>query len=103
MKFYAIREKGTDKFLPYRFHRKRGGASVDEPVEITEGMMPRPFLTLASARVALSNWLQGVWRTHSSGPSMDGEYDSYTEPTTVEHRKKENMEIVVIRYRVSNR
>jgi len=100
MKFYAIREKGTNKFLPYRWNRKRGGDSRDEPTEIAEGVMPRPFLTLPSAQRALSNWVQGVWSDHHSGPNMHGEYDYYVEPKPMPHRKWENMEIVVINYRV---
>jgi hypothetical protein len=91
---YAIREKGTDKYLP---GLKRGrvrlrGFSFTEPVS---GEAPRIFHTKQSARNALTAWLQGTWHTHTISSGFYGEdTDVYTEPKPVESRKRERMEIV---------
>ena len=89
--YYAIKLKGTDKYLPVMW-RKRCGFSHTEP---TNEVMPRLFPTLASARNALTAWLQGKWKTVEVHSGFYGEdVDCYAEPVKVEGRKRELMEIV---------
>lgn len=92
MMAYAIKLKGTDKYLPILW-RHRSGFSHTEP---TNEQLPRLFPTLRSAQNALTAWLQGHWRQETNRSGFDGEdVDVYTVPyESVEGRKRENMEIV---------
>jgi len=54
---FAIREKGTDRFLPDLPGR---GYTHTEP---TEGKMPRYFPAKRNARLALGAWLKGAATT----------------------------------------
>jgi hypothetical protein len=92
---YAIREKGTQKYLPAMKNgriRMRGFSNTD-PVE---GVPPRLFPTKRSAENALIAWLQGSWEMHQTRSGWYGEgVDIYPEPTPVRERMREKMEIVV--------
>ena len=94
MKVYAIRERGTEKYLPglKRGRMRTRGFSFTEPIE---GEFPRLFPTKRSAENALTAWLQGQWEMKISRSGMWGEDENdYPEPTVVEGRKRELMEVV---------
>lgn len=87
---YAIREKYTKKYLPMRWKSSRG-YSHDEPVI----EFPRLFKSERSALSALSAWIQGVWENEFYRTGEYGEeLVTYSVPTPVEGRKRENMEVV---------
>ncbi len=91
---YAIRRKGTDKYLPVR--ERQYGHSFSEPTSIEEAQ-PRLFFTDKSVKAALTSWLQGEHRkTRSGGYSYSGEYDyeEFIDVIPKKDRKRENMEIV---------
>jgi len=91
---YAIREKGTEKYLPAlkKGRMRIRGFSFTQPMEKEA---PRLFHTKRSAENALTTWLQGHWEIHTSVSGMFGEdVDIYPAPTLVEGRKREAMEIV---------
>lgn len=84
MKVWAIRVKGTDKWLAYR---RNGSYSYAEP----EGgnIPPRFHVTKRGAQNALTNWLQGHYNFGWSGYQTT-RLRYIKQP----HRIKENMEIV---------
>lgn len=89
--FYAIREKGTMKFLPENFGR---GYTHTEPVA---GPQPRLLHSHKAAHLALTAWAKGV---ASNRCSTDWE-TGYTEETGLEYspvagRSKDLMEIVEV-------
>lgn len=93
MIIYAIRLKGTDKYLPYWYKEgnriKKGSYSFTEP---TNEIPPRFFVTKASAVNALTAWLSGKWAWRGANYIDGPEYN--LEPKTITTRKKELMEIV---------
>ena len=93
--FYAIRLKGTDKYLPMRV--KQYGHSFSEPISI-EKVPPRFFFTEKSVKAALTSWLLGKHRkTRDGGYNYMGDYDyeEYIDIIPQADRKREKMEIVV--------
>jgi hypothetical protein len=91
MTAYAIKLKGTDKYLPILW-RKRCGFSRTEP---TNEHLPRLFPSLRSAQNGLTAWLQGEFKTEITRSGFYGEdEDVYTVPYKVEGRERGKMEIV---------
>lgn len=96
MKAYAIKLKGTKKYLPILW-RKRCGYSHTEP---TDQVLPRLFPTLRSAQNALTAWLQGKFETETTHSGFYREdVDVYTVPHKVEGRERNKMKIVVFNLR----
>ena len=96
MKAYAIKLRGTDKYLPIMW-RKRCGFSHTEP---TNEILPRLFPSLRSAQNALTAWLQGEFRTETVRSGFYGEdTDVYTVPYKVDGRERDKMEIVKMEIR----
>lgn len=92
MKTYAIRQVGTDDYMP-NHKAGKGGWSNDEPVLNGGDLGPRLLPTFKSAQNAISAWKQGAWYLDRSGSS----YDDYEEELTVDpkpHRKDINLEVV---------
>lgn len=91
MNVYALRKKGTDKYLPMR--RKNRGYSHDEP---TDQKPPRLHFTLKSAQNTLTAWLMGCWQNETTTSGYFGEdVDVYPVPMAPPtERKREDMEIV---------
>ena len=93
---YAIRLKGTNKYLPMRdgLH----GHSFSSPVSIDE-QPPRVFFREVSAKLALGQWLRGKHFKHRSGGYSnyygENEYEEYIDVVPQSSRKRENMEIVI--------
>ena len=94
MTVYAIREKGTDKYLPNGiFSKGRLRPKGFSHTESSNTLFIRLFPTEKSARNSLVMWLQGKWK---------GNYNSikdeiYLDFDSVPERKRENMEIVKFR------
>lgn len=96
---YAVRVKGTQKYLPRPQRRDGRGGSHLEPVDFADrstwperyakDMQIRSYTTIGAAKNLLSSWLQGkVYVT-------DYEYgECQTRHQT--HRRAEDMEIVPI-------
>ncbi|MEG9884083.1 MAG: hypothetical protein V6Z86_05615 [Hyphomicrobiales bacterium] len=84
--FYAIREKGTVKFLPC----SEGKYTRSEPVA---GPMPRLFHDHRAASLALTAWLKG--RASVLYKTSDGETGIEYQP--VEGRERDRMEIVPVK------
>jgi hypothetical protein len=94
MAFWAIRLKGSDRYLPQV--KRQHGYSFTEPTSI-EQEPPRLFFTERSAHLSLAQWLRGHHKkTRSGGYSWDGEYDyeEYIDVVHQPHRKLEDMEVV---------
>lgn len=95
MFLYAIRLKGTDKYLPngiisYGRLRPRG-FTYAEP---TNELFPRFFKSFRSANTSLFLWLAGKWTySYSNNP----EKPSGLSPKRIKGREKELMEIVKFR------
>lgn len=84
---FAIREKGTMKFLPECWG---GGYTNTEPVA---GPQPRLLHSERAAKIALTCWLKGVATVH---------YSYYDGPENVEYvpvksRSRDKMEIVPVK------
>jgi hypothetical protein len=89
--FYAIREKGTMKFLPENFGR---GYTHTEPCA---GPQPRLLTSHKAAHLALTAWCKGAATVDKSTDWESG----YTEITglsysPIEGRSKDKMEIVEV-------
>jgi len=56
---YAIRNRYTGLFMPYRYKKGGGG---EPTADIQAGEMPRLFLTKVRAKRTLLVWVQGTWR-----------------------------------------
>lgn len=72
---YAIRKKGTDLYFPSGDQKGafRRGFSWKDP-EVNGGPQgPRLFLSLQSARNALTMWCQGAWKNEKSYSGMFSE------------------------------
>lgn len=82
--FYAIRVKGTNKYLPMR--ERQYGHSFSEPTSIEE-KPPRLFFNEKQVKAALSSWLLGEHRKTRK----------YIDIVPKKDRKRENMEIVIFR------
>lgn len=95
MLLYAIRLKGTNKYLPARL--KRRGFSYDVPTEMRIGLPPRLHPTLRGAQNALTAWLQGEWvqeTTYSGEWGDEADVEVYPKEPPIP-RKREDMEIVI--------
>lgn len=89
--FYAIREKGTAKFLP----DTEGKYTRSEPVA---GPMPRLFHDHRAAALALTAWLKGRGRViYKPGDYRDEMEDAGIEYQPVEGRERDRMEIVPVK------
>lgn len=108
---FAIRVKGTQKYLPRSQRRDERGGSHLEPVDFTDraswperyskNMMIRTWTTEAAAKSCLNTWLQGKFKASRGGD----EYDGYWEEMWVEaqeHRIRDMMEIVPLTLRLAN-
>lgn len=98
-RYFAVREKGTNNFLPY-IHKKRGN-SFQIPCDANYHPM-RLFKSAWAAKCALIAWLRGEHIRHltSSVSSLDGpDCDEYVEVRFKPERKEENMEIVEVEVR----
>lgn len=89
--YFAIREKGSDKFIPLP---KKIGCGYTQ-VEVSDSEPPRLFTEPRKAQMALREWLKGYQYN-------EWNYDAYEGPFVKEtpHRLKENMEIVEIRIQI---
>lgn len=95
--FYAIRLKGTNKYLPML--ERQYGHSFAEPVSIDE-KPPRLFFTERSAKAALSSWLLGHHKKtrcgyNSSYYDDDGGYEEWIDIIPQPNRQRDKMEIAI--------
>ena len=95
---YAIRHKPTGHYLPDP-DRIQWRKSHVEPVDCSGEMKPRRFHTELSAKRGLSGCLQGKWKAELEYESEGWEYQGYYVqgtpcPNKVDHRVKEDMEVV---------
>lgn len=101
---YAVRVKGTHKYLPRPQRRDGRGGSHLEPLDFSDPsswpkdryrtlQQIRSYATKAAAQNLLNSWLQGKF----TGAGWEEEY-GYTEVrvTKQSHRRPELMEIVEI-------
>ena len=102
---YAVRVKGTHKYLPRPQRRDGRGGSHLEPVDFSDkstwppryekDMQIRSYSTERAAKNLLSSWLQGkVYCVRGSDRHDDYYEDSYLKHQA--HRIAENMEVVAI-------
>lgn len=89
---YAVRVKGTQKYLPRSQRRDGRGGSHLEPVDFTDrsswpqgyekNMQIRTYTTRAAAENLLRSWCQGKFvARRGSSYSYGGECDEYWEET----------------------
>lgn len=103
-KQFAVRVKGTQKYLPRPQRRDGRGGSHLEPVDFADrstwppryerDMMIRTYTTQRAAKNLLTSWLQGAVGCHRGGG-----WDDYCEENyhiSKPHRCAEDMEIVQI-------
>lgn len=101
---YAVRVKGTQRYLPRPQRRDGRGGSHLEPIDFSDKstwpkrydkyMQIRSYPEKRAAENLLSAWLKGAVGCHRRG-----EYDDYYEENYLiskPHRKREDMEIVQI-------
>lgn len=102
MKVYAIRHKGTGRFMPAQVHRTAGGWSYWDPFAVVPNYSPacsapRLFFTKRSAQNALTAWLQGEWQRevrHASSMFEDDSWDELVPQAPIHSRYRVDMEIV---------
>lgn len=93
MKTFAIRQAGTDLYMPGK-RAGKVGFSNDMPVKNGGEFGPRLLHSRASATRAISNWKQGAWHLDRSGG-----YDDYEEELTViEKPERATIELVVVEF-----
>lgn len=92
IKVWAIRVKGTDRYLPFN-KRYSKGWSHDEPVSRRE-KRPRFFDTAYAAGCAMRAWKAGVWKVHRSSSNLDGDVDIELRIHPKETRKHVPLEVV---------
>lgn len=100
---YAVRVKGTQKYLPRPQRRDGRGGSHLEPVDFSDrstwppryskDMQIRSYTTEKAAKNLLSSWLQGKFVAHRGGDAYDDYYEDI-EVRKTPHRRLEDMEIV---------
>ena len=103
-KQFAVRVKGTQKYLPRPQRRDGRGGSHLEPVDFADrstwppryerDMMIRTYTTYQAAKNLLTSWLQGAVGCTRGGSWDDYEESNYHIPKP--HRRAEDMEIVEI-------
>jgi hypothetical protein len=94
---YAVRVKGTQKYLPRPQRRDGRGGSHLEPVDFSDpdswpkgyerDMLIRTYATRSAAQNLLNAWLQGKFYGDEYG-------DVWT--TKQKHRRAEDMEVVML-------
>jgi len=105
---YAVRVKGTNKYLPRPQRRDGRGGSHLDPVDFSDrsswperyarDMQIRSYTTERAAKNLLAAWLQGAVYCERSGATAPY-YDDYYEVNRLERkpeRRAEDMEIVEI-------
>lgn len=107
LKEYAVRVKGTQKYLPRPQRRDGRGGSHLEPVDFSDrstwppryarDMQIRSYTTERAAKNLLASWLQGAVGCSRGGSSYP-DYEYYEENYLIKKpdRDPENMEIVQI-------
>lgn len=101
---YAVRVRGTHKYLPRPQRRDGRGGSHLEPIDFSDrstwpanyskDMQIRSYPMERAAKNLLTSWLQGAVGCHRGGS-----YDDYYEENYLikkPHRRAEDMEIVMI-------
>lgn len=101
---YAVRVKGTHKYLPRPQRRDGRGGSHLEPVDFSDrtswptgyekDMQIRSYTNERNAKILLNSWLQGKFVCHRGG--SDDDYWEETEVKPQPHRIREDMEVVAI-------
>lgn len=104
LKEFAVRVKGTQRYLPRSQRRDGRGGSHLEPVDFTDrsswpplysrDMQIRSYTTERAAKNLLTSWLQGAIGCHRSYDPYWAEEENYLIPKP--HRRAEDMEIVQI-------
>lgn len=104
---YAVRVKGTFRYLPRPQRRDGRGGSHLEPVDFADrstwpkryakDMQIRSYTTERAAKNLLTSWLQGK---HYEYYDYDGEPTDYVVKHQP-HRQREDMEIVPIQITIS--
>lgn len=89
MKVFALRQIGTNKFMPAR---KGRGYSNDEPIENGGELGPRLFFSRIGARNALSQWRRGSVERRTIDDGFD--YDEVLRVVPKPHRAALDIEIV---------
>lgn len=99
MRFFAIRKRGTQKFLPVLPANYRAGYTWTEP---TDELPPRLYKSATGAKIGLRMWLSGGmkkdWGT-TSGFSFGMDPPEPSESIEIvkkPERKAEDMEIVPV-------
>lgn len=102
MQVWAIKHKLSGDWMPHRMFRSgRGGWSAWEPGSPPgngyDGFdkHPRVFFTEASARMALTQWLRGIFHQETYGQGFNTEQYLEVRPPAVE-RRREDMEVVAL-------
>lgn len=106
---YAVRVKGTQKYLPRPQRRDGRGGSHLEPIDFSvspdqwpvpyryaQDMQIRSYATKKAASNLLSAWLQGKVISSSGYDSLNNEYYQENSLMKIPERKREDMEIVEI-------
>lgn len=103
---YAVRQIGTNNYLPKPQGGGGRGGSHLEPVNFSkshknttlQSMMPRMWATKAAAKAGLTAWLAGKVNCYRSagGYYDDDWYDEDNELVPQAHRRRDLMEIVTI-------
>jgi hypothetical protein len=103
---YAVRLKGTQKYLPRSQRRDGRGGSHLEPVDFTDrsswpkgyekNMQIRTYTTRAAAENLRRSWVQGKFYASRGGGTFDDDYyeDIWCEP--VPERQLDKLEVVEI-------
>ena len=94
---FAVRMKGTHKYLPRPQRRDGRGGSHNEPIDFSEDHDPkwmiRTFNTERAAKNLLKAWLHGKYLGNEDG-------DTWVKKQA--HRKPEEMEVVAIQLHLPN-
>lgn len=106
---YAVRVKGTQRYLPRPQRRDGRGGSHLEPLDFSDPskwpkdrygvhQQIRSYASKKAAQNLLNSWLRGKFTAHRGYDSYAEEYWEDTRLTKTPHRKAEDMEIVEITY-----
>jgi hypothetical protein len=97
MTVWAIRVKGTKKYLPDRGKRWGRGHTFDEPVHIEDGVQsPRLFLSERGAIQAMHAWYRGKYSLKKSTDFMTGDVDFEFDIESIPERLEIKLEVVEI-------
>lgn len=100
--FYAIREKGSGKFLPDPYRSRllvKVSYTNTEPTDSPDEL-PRLFTTPQRAKAALTQWLRGRQYSEPGYQTYEGDWVGGGMKVTHDPtRLKENMEVVEIELR----